>query len=179
MKTAIFLIFLFLIPMKGNAMVIDNLENPDSRKWIHFTDTVMGGISSGRLTYQEVDNDKFYKMTGNVSTENNGGFIQFRTAIEKVDSNDYKGIRLRVRGNGENYQLHLRTRMTKLPWQYYSQEFETTKDWKVIELPFNQFKKSNFVQPKSFKPNGIRSIGIVAIGKDFEAEIDLAHIEFF
>jgi hypothetical protein len=179
MKKAIFIIFIYLIPNQGSTMVIDNLENPELRKWIHFTDRVMGGISSGRLRYLEDGNEKYYKMTGDVSTEKNGGFIQFATEIEKVGNNNFEGVRMRVRGNGENYQLHLRTRMTKLPWQYYSQEFSTTEDWRVIELPFNKFKKSNFYQPRSFKSNGIKSIGIVAIGKDFEAEIDLAHIEFF
>ena len=179
MKTSILLIFIFLIPINGNSMIIDDLQNPESRKWIHFTDTVMGGISSGKLAYQIDDNEKYYRLTGDVNTENNGGFIQFATEIKKVDNNNFTGIRLRVRGNGESYQLHLRTRMTKLPWQYYSQEFITTEDWDVVELPFSKFKKSNFYQPKSFKPNAIRSIGIVAIGKDFQAEIDLAHIEFF
>ena len=41
----------------------------------------MGGLSFGKVNIEEVKNKKCYKMTGNVTTENNGGFIQIRMAI--------------------------------------------------------------------------------------------------
>jgi len=48
-----------------------------------------------------------------------------------------------------------------------------------VIIPFTTFKKSNFYQPGKFKSSNIKSIGIVAIGKDFEAEIDLGRIELY
>ena len=98
--------------------------------------------------------------------------------LEKIDKN-FEGIKLRVRGNNENYQLHLRTKYTPAPWQYYSAEFNVTNEWKEVIIPFTTFKKSNFYQPGKFKSSNIKSIGIVAIGKDFEAEIDLGRIELY
>ena len=108
-----YLIFalILLISPNGKAMIVDNLENPDAREWAYFTDTVMGGVSTGQLQYLDKDGEKFYRMTGIVSTENNGGFIQFATRIKDI-TDDYDGIKIRVRGNNENYQIHLRTRYT-------------------------------------------------------------------
>ena len=91
-----------LIRPNGKGMIIDNLENPDTRQWSYFTDTVMGGVSTGQLQYFDEDGEKFYRMTGIVSTENNGGFIQFATRIKNV-TDDYEGIKIKVRGKNENY----------------------------------------------------------------------------
>ena len=59
--------------------ILDNLENLGEAiqeyKWQFFTDVVMGGISSGKFNIEEFNNKICYRMTGNVTTENNGGFI--------------------------------------------------------------------------------------------------------
>ena len=52
-------------------MIIDNLTTESNQRWV-FTDRVMGGVSSGSLKLVEEKGDKFYKMTGDVSTKNNG-----------------------------------------------------------------------------------------------------------
>ena len=41
------------------------------------------------------------------------------------------------------------------------------------------FKRSNFYQPRVFKSKDIATLGIVAYGRDYEADIDLAKIEFY
>lgn len=178
MKKLLIISLILFLNTANASMIIDNLENSKNRNWVYFTDTVMGGISQGKLAFMNENGENFYRMTGNVSTENNGGFIQFATGIEKIDKN-FEGIKLRVRGNNENYQLHLRTKYTPAPWQYYSAEFNVTNEWKEVIIPFTTFKKSNFYQPGKFKSSNIKSIGIVAIGKDFEAEIDLGRIELY
>ena len=91
----------------------------------------------------------------------------------------FKGVRLRVRGNNHEYAVHLRTKYLLLPWQYYNATFQATDQWMTIELPFKSFKKSNFYQPTSVVSQDIKTIGIVAIGKKFEAQIDLASIELY
>ena len=66
-----------------------------------------------------------------------------------------------------------------LPWQYYEATFQANDDWKTIEIPFKNFKKSNFYQPSSVSSIDIETIGVVAIGRDFKANIDLAFIELY
>ena len=179
MKT-FFLIFIILFMTdQADAYIIDDLSNPNERNWVYFTDTVMGGVSKGNLEFRKDKNESYYRLTGFVSKENNGGFIQFATGISGVPKRKYEGIRIKVRGNNEKYELHIRTRLTPAPWQYYSYQFFATDDWQTIDLPLDSFIKSNFYQPKSFNATNIRSIGIVAIGKEYDAQIDLARIELY
>ena len=187
---------LFLTLILGNnvmadKMIVDDMKNqsgiPDEEfcesgnaKWCFVTDKVMGGVSEGSLEFIKEDNTYFYRMTGELSLENNGGFIQFRTKLENhpVDKT-FDGVRIRVRGNDNEYSIHIRTKYLLLPWQYYESSFKATNQWTTIELPFSSFNKSNFYQPSAVSSRDIKTIGIVAIGREFNAEIDLASIELY
>ena len=172
-------------------MIIDDMKNqtgiPDEEfceggnaKWCFVTDKVMGGISNGSLEFKQEDETYFYRMTGKLSLENNGGFIQFRTKIENhPKGKSFRGVRLRVRGNNNEYTVHIRTKYLFLPWQYYESAFQATDTWTTVELPFTTFRKSNFYQPSYVSSQDIKTIGIVAIGREFVAEIDLASIELY
>ena len=57
-----------------------------------------------------------YKMTGEVPTINNGGFIQIRAKLNPViNSKDYDGVYVKVYANEKNYKIHLRTDLTLAP----------------------------------------------------------------
>ena len=193
LKYTIFIVITFFINSNSMAekMIIDDMKNqsgvPDEEfcesgnaKWCFVTDKVMGGISNGSLEFKQEDETYFYRMTGELSLENNGGFIQFRTKIENhPKGKSFKGVRLRVRGNNNEYTVHIRTKYLFLPWQYYEAAFQATGTWTTIELPFATFRKSNFYQPSYVSSQDIKTIGIVAIGREFVAEIDLASIELY
>jgi len=187
---------LFLTLILGNnvmadKMIVDDMKNqsgvPDEEfcesgnaKWCFVTDKVMGGVSEGSLEFIKEDNTYFYRMTGELSLENNGGFIQFRTKLENHPADkSFNGVRIRVRGNDNEYSIHIRTKYLLLPWQYYESSFKATNQWTTIELPFSSFNKSNFYQPSDVSSRDIKTIGIVAIGREFNAEIDLASIELY
>ncbi len=184
---------LFLTKTSGaNPMIIDDMNRSNAiseeqdyceestTKWCFVTDKVMGGVSEGDFKLKSENNLFYYNMQGDVSTENNGGFIQFRTKIQNHPKNKlFNGIKIKVRGNNEEYAIHLRTKYLFLPWQYYEATFRAENNWTVIEIPFKQFQKSNFYQPSSVSSIDIETIGIVAIGRDFKANIDLASIELY
>ena len=192
-KYTFFIVITFLIGNYSMAdkMIIDDMKNqsgaPDEEfcesgnaKWCFVTDKVMGGISEGSLEFKKEEDAYFYRMTGDLSLENNGGFIQFRTKLENHPKGvSFKGVRLRVRGNNNEYTVHIRTKYLFLPWQYYESAFQATEKWTTIELPFTTFKKSNFYQPSSVSSQDIETIGIVAIGREFKAQIDLTSIELY
>ena len=99
MNKVIFLI-IFLI-YQSNAlskdMILDQLKYPkltnQSQQWNLITDQVMGGISTGKFIVEKVDGVKCYRMTGDVTTKNNGGFIQIRAKLNpEINSKDYKGV---------------------------------------------------------------------------------------
>ena len=163
-------------------MQITNSENPNKNifnyDWEYISDRVMGGVSDGSFRFVKTENEQFYRLKGNVSTKNKGGFIQFRSSVD-INSKNFKGLKFKARGTGDLYFLHIRTPFTFLPWQYYYHSFKTTKEWKIIKVPIEAFKKSNRFQPTSFSSDKIKTIGFVAYGKEFKAELDIKEIEFY
>ena len=171
----IFFLFLSFFCLNLSAMIIDNL-NDVRAKWSAISDQVMGGISEVNFYELEENGEKFYRLEGDVSTENNGGFIQSRVALN-LKAKDFNGIRIKVRGNNNEYFVHLRApRM--MPWNYYYAEFYASNDWEIIDIPLSSFKYSRN-QNDNLNSKVIRSIGIVAYGKDFSAQLDLANIELY
>ena len=154
--------------------------DPDkSRNWSFFSDGVMGGVSSGKAFFGKSGSDNFVRLEGRVSTANNGGFIQIRHSLAKYLDNNIKGISLKVRGNGEKYYIFIRTTSTLLPWQFYNASFKTSKNWKVIKINLDSFQPSSSFLRKKIKSSSIKSIGIVAYGRDHKAKVDISEIYFF
>ena len=174
LKTTICLLTLITSP-SAMTKIIDNLDN-QRVQWIPFSDQVMGGVSEVNFLEKEEEGLSYYHMEGKVSTENNGGFIQSRVGLN-IKAKNFNGIRIKVRGNNNEYFVHLRApRM--LPWNYYYAEFYASSDWEIIDIPLSSFKYSRN-QNDNLNSKVIRSIGIVAYGKDFSAQLDLANIELY
>ena len=66
-----------------------------------------------------------------------------------------------------------------LPWQYYQAGFETGDDWQEVLIPFTAFTSSSAVLPKKISPASVQSLGIVAFGRDHEADISIREIRLF
>jgi len=168
----------------ANILKLDKLEKPgitsQGEKWSFFTDGVMGGLSEGQANVSNIEGNKCYQMTGNVTTENNGGFIQIRTPLNPlINANQHEGIYIKVYGNNKNYSLFLRTEFTLAPWQYYSYSFIAKNKWVKFKIPFKDFQKSNFYQPKKLSNQNIKSVGLVASFDNFYANVCLAEIGFY
>ncbi len=175
------IIFIFIFVNNTNAMnLLEKKTSPQNfqKEWEFISDQVMGGISSGKLDLINSQEESFIRLSGTVSTENNGGFIQYRSDY-KLDNENFKGIRIKARGIPSKYYIHIRTNFLFLPWQYYSGEFVVTEDWKNIEISFDEFEKSNFYQPSKFDSSEIKSIGFVAFGKNFDAQLDIIEAELY
>ena len=82
-------------------------------RWQLFTDRVMGGVSNGTMVRETVEGRPAIRMRGDVSLENNGGFVQIALDLapdgRAVDVSAWSGLELDVFGNGEEYSVHLRT----------------------------------------------------------------------
>ena len=151
--------------------------------WQYVSDGVMGGVSRGSLSFGDDNGVGFARLTGDVSTANNGGFIQLRAGISFGALEDggasLTGIRIRARGNGEPYFIHLRTKDNRRPWHYYAARFATGNEWQDISLNFNGFRHSAGMAPDRPQPQDIVSIGIVAYGRDHRADLSVAEISFY
>ena len=175
-----FLVFLITIFSYNNLYsennLRDNFDNPSS--WRYIADDVMGGMSSGKVEFIIIDGKSNALLTGNVSTENNGGFIQIRKELKDINLSKTDRIRIVARGNNEKYYVFLRTTGTILPWQYYSYEFDVRNEYNEFIMPIRDFKKSGMLLANQINPKKITSIGIVAYGRDHYAELYVKELEF-
>lgn len=162
----------------AESMLIDDFSSNPQARWQYVSDQVMGGVSKGAVEYKKQDDVFYAALVGEVSTENNGGFIQIRTRVDKVQVAEVKAVHIRARGNNQRYFIHLRTTGTLLPWQYYQVSFEVSEQWQDFMLPLEQFSRSGNWLSRRIQPQTIRSIGVVAYGRDHQAEIEIAQIGF-
>ncbi len=178
-KISIIMLFILITSSLNGQNLVENFENNPEKRWQFFTDRVMGGQSSGKLEFWRDNEKSFARMIGDVSTKNNGGFIQFRAKLGEPLNPITQGIKINVRGNDQKYFIHIRTSGTMLPWQYYSQSFDVNENWSTIDLPFSDFKASGSFMRKKLNPSVIKTLGIVAYGRDHQAEIEVSDIIFY
>ncbi len=157
-------------------MFKDNFSN--NEQWRYIADDVMGGVSTGYVEYQIIEEDIIAVLKGNVSTENNGGFIQIRRDLKDINLENANSVKIVAKGNSQKYYIFLRTTGTILPWQYYASEFTVNENFNEFVLPIKDFEKSGFLLAKKINPKKITSIGIVAFGRDHLAELYVKEIKF-
>ncbi len=175
----IFVIFSSIAFAKDDIIIPFTEEN--ARYWQYISDQTMGGISEGQAILEKGEDMLFARLTGNVSTANNGGFIQIRTTFSFIDlinsGKNLLGVRLNTKGNGETYHIFIRTSEDRSYRDFYSATFTANDNWEIIDLPFNKFKHR--YSNKSLDGNDIRTFGIVAYGRDFFADVSVSEISFY
>jgi len=171
------------------TLLIDDFQSGDGQavfgtQWSGFSDRVMGGISDMDLGYQRLDDDRLsLRLQGQVRLENNGGFIQARLPLEiegrRFDASDWEGIQVTARAKPGAYYIHLRTRATWLPWQYYGAQIplDGDPDWVTAQIPFSAFEGES--TRRSFDSSSLKSIAVVAFGEAFEADLEVIELSFY
>ena len=173
--------FLVYCVLVCSAIAGENfLEKINDQKvyWEFFTDGVMGGRSEGKAELIKEGVHTFIRMRGEVTTENNGGFIQIRAKVSGFPRKT-NGISIKVRGNDEKYYIFLRTNGTVMPWQYYSAEFSTSASWKIVNIDLKNFKRSSNWLRKTIDGTTIKSIGIVAYGRKHSALVEVSEVDIY
>ena len=159
-------------------MIIDDFSSTGlvsalGTTWRGVSDEVMGGISKARLTHDHVE--------GAVRLENNGGFLQAALDLAAdggtLDASGFLGLRLTVRGNGEEYSVHLRTPDNTRSWQSYRAPFHAGPHWETIDIPLDRFRPHRLEAPLDI--SRLRRVGLVAIGRAFEADLQVASLALY
>lgn len=148
--------------------------------WECVTDSVMGGVSAGKVLSVEDGGQRVARLKGRVSLANNGGFVQMATDVAEgaaFDASAYAGVAIEVLGNRENYEVRLRTLDLVRPWQSYRAVFWAAPVWTMIKLPFSDFTPNKTEVP--FEPARLRRLGVVAYGRAFEADVSVRRIGFY
>ncbi|NNM00956.1 MAG: hypothetical protein HKO62_09420 [Gammaproteobacteria bacterium] len=138
----------------------------------------MGGVSVGTLEHTVIDGRPARHLTGTVSLENNGGFIQMALDLapggQLLDAGAYAGVAITVSGNGEEYCVNLRSADCARPWESYRAAFTAVPEWRTVTLPFAEFLPHRLAAP--LDPARLRRIGIIAIGRAFAADVAVAEL---
>ena len=138
-------------PMLADATMIEgfNLRPPDH--WRFFADTVMGGVASGAMRFVTEDGRTHARMTGHVSTDNNGGFIQIQRRLSAPPPEGTTEVRPIVRGHEQGDLVH---------------------------LPFDTFRPAGGLLPAASQGGSLTAVAIVAYGRDHDSEIDMRELGF-
>ncbi|WP_425093610.1 CIA30 family protein [Tropicimonas sp. S265A] len=150
-------------------------------KWEFVGDSVMGGVSEGALSREVFRGRAATVLRGAVSLENNGGFVQIASDLRAdgsaLDASGWDGLEIEVAGNSERYDLRVRTDQLTRPWQSYRAEFTALPAWRTVQVPFGAFVSHK--TETLFDPARLRRIGILAIGRVFDAEIAISAIRLY
>lgn len=150
-----------------------------ARRWSVFSDRVMGGVSVANGGMATVHGRYALHLTGNVSLEQNGGFIQVACSLGNppgsgVNARGFRGVALSVCGTPGSYFVHLRTADTRAPWQYYGAPLPVSREWTHVVLEWGAFTPVSIGAPLDV--SRIVRIGIVAAKTAFRADVALSEL---
>jgi hypothetical protein len=160
--------------------VLDDIAADGGPLWQLVTDGVMGGVSAGQLVRETVAGRPALRMTGRVSLENNGGFIQMARDLTpggSLDATGWQGFTVDVCGDGQSYGIHLRPEGLSRPWQSFRAGFTAGRNWARLTVPFAAFTPHR--TEAALDISRLRRIGLVAIGRAMEADLAFSRLALY
>ncbi len=164
------------IPAATERMLFD-FANPNinlKEIWGAVDDVVMGGVSQSKI--QLVNHRAIF--SGNVSTDNNGGFASVRTRnlVPPLNLSDYEGIELRVIGDGKRYKFITRCE-GKWDGVGYCYSFDTVYDFPTtIRIPFQDlipvFRAKTVEEAEKFKQDKVYSMQLMLSKFEYDGELN-------
>lgn len=154
------------LPPQPQAGLIFDFSQPSStlnQVWGALDDVVMGGVSASSLQMQ----DSAALFTGNVSTENSGGFASVRTRNfdPPLNLTGHTGVELRLKGDGQRYKFLVRDEDS---WDSlaYTYSFDTVPNqWIEVRIPFNLmtpvFRAKTVADAKALNTAHLRSLQLM------------------
>jgi hypothetical protein len=124
------------------------LGNLAGLDWRVVNDGVMGGVSSGQVVVE----DRAVVFTGQLSLDNNGGFVSIRTAPRDLGLAGARELRVTVRGDGRVWDLTLRRADVPLRAGSYRVSVATTPEPVTVVIPLSAFRPTSFGRPVGGAP---------------------------
>lgn len=153
----------------------------DGMGWRGFSDRVMGGISNAELNKDEIASKECLRLTGNVTRESNGGFIQMALYLDGsgngFDGSSYSGLELLLYGNDEDYNIHIRTADCGWYDESYRATINAKPEWQRIRIPWKDFKASGLSKP--LDPSTLQRIAVLGWMREFKADVALAELALY
>jgi hypothetical protein len=141
--------------------------------WGALDDVVMGGVSNSGICLE----GGFAVFSGNVSTENSGGFSSVRTRNfdPPLDLSNKSGVELRIKGDGNRYKFLIRD---SDGWDStgYSYSFDTVAgEWITVQIPFSRtipVFRAKTVSNTRLSPEHIRSFQLMLSKFEYDGTLN-------
>jgi hypothetical protein len=118
--------------------------------WKVVNDTVMGGVSTGSVARTPAGTTRF---TGDLSLEQNGGFVSIRAPLPDRALADAAAVRVTLRGQGRTWGVNLYRRDVPLRAGAFRKRIETDEDGTTtITIPLADFSPTSFGRPVDGAP---------------------------
>lgn len=124
------------------SMRIDFGEDGDAN-WFPLNDDVMGGVSSSSMQSTE----KTILFTGEVSTDNNGGFVSLRSPNGEYELEDYTQVEVSYKSSGQDFMMILADHAAWYMPEFRHEVLPTSEEWTTVTIQlsdFTQYKMTNF-----------------------------------
>lgn len=148
-------------------------SQPLSEIWGALDDVVMGGVSQSGIQLGPAA----AAFSGNVSTANSGGFASVRTRNFEppLDLSAYRGIELRIAGDGNRYKFMLRTE-NRWDGIAYCHSFDTEADrFTTIRIPFAALIpvfRAKTVAERPIDPNRITAMQLMLSKFEYDGALN-------
>lgn len=160
-------------PQAGILFDFTQSAHPLNQVWGALDDVVMGGVSASSLQSQA----GVALFTGNVSTDNSGGFASVRTRNFEppLDLSGYTGLELRVKGDGQRYKCLIRDEES---WDSvaYAYSFDTVAEqWLTVQIPFAQMTpvfRAKTVTGRSLNSAQIRALQLMLSKFEYDGALN-------
>lgn len=154
--------------LKGDFILYDFNSAETAGKWFTINDDVMGGVSQSVFNLTD---DGIANFSGDLSGDNNGGFASVRAMVELSPEINFNGVVIRVKGDGNKYNLRFRT-SSNFDGYAYQAKFQTEKNtWEEFKIPFSDFEPTYRGRTLSNKPKlesqNIEQIGLLIADYQF------------
>ncbi len=150
-------------------------------RWRGFSDRVMGGVSDAAFDAATVDGRRCVRLTGRVTRDQGGGFIQMALDLGSrgsgFDGSAYAGIEILVYGNSEDYNVHIRTADCGWYDQSYRATFRAVPRWERVRIPWSGFEGNGIALP--LDTAHLERIALLGWMREFTADIALAEMALY
>lgn len=149
--------------------------------WHGFSDRVMGGVSDATLSHDAVGGAHGLRLTGHVTRDHGGGFVQMAADLggtgRALDASSYAGVEALIFGNGEDYNIHIRTADCSWYDESYRATVHAGPQWQRIRIRWDAFEPHGVHLP--LDPSHLRRIGLLGWMREFDADLALGELSLF
>ena len=173
---------IFLSVSLSNSWEVDFGKDKGGLDWYPILDGVMGGLSTGKLSYQE----DHLVFQGEVSLENNGGFASLKSPFRSIDLSTYKQVEIRYKLTGHDFALTFeRDRRFYMPNFKHVLPNPSPGEWQTVQLNLSEVATYRMGEATGAKPSvtdwaSIIRIGFMSYGKSagmYTLEVD--YLKFY